>query len=237
MKPDLLFWLALAIANTASPFVQFEIRGQSVPLLGALLGIVVATIAPLRFATHLNREDEPESWLLSLQRAIRRVIPLVLSATAVATIVRFLAGLARWTTFELTAGSPVQAAASTIMGIVVLVSLLASFSFVPFLAVLRTRAELDASKVPMLQWPSPTPLLLWPFTASLTLVDGLRWRLAPLLILAIAAPFPAMFFPPIAQLVLQVLLQLVTTLALAAIFTYYADREPAILLKTEKDGV
>jgi hypothetical protein len=225
VRPDLVLWLALAalvaVATMAMP-APSDAPPPALPfLIGVISGLLTTMLPAVLFTAQL--EGRQLTWGPVLLLMARKAAPLV----AYAIVAIFLAWSAEaamivgvsWALGD----SPILIPLSVVAGIVILVSILVRYSFMPFVVIL-----LERDKVPpeMWQWqrmPALAPLF-WPLTASARLTEGRRWRLAPYTVLQQALPLAATFAPGYLVIPASVVALLVLTIVQAVYFLHYRER-------------
>lgn len=196
LRPDLVLWLALAalvaVATMAMP-PPSDAPPPALPfLIGVTSGLLTTMLPAVLFTAQL--EGRQLTWVPVLLLMARKAAPLV----AYAIVAIFLAWSAEtamlvgasWALGE----SPVMIPLSVVAGLVILVSILLRYTFMPFLVILLERDKLPPELWQWQRFPALAPVF-WPLTASARLTEGSRWRLAPYTFLQQALPLAATFAP------------------------------------------
>jgi hypothetical protein len=239
VRADLLQWLAIAIAfGLAALYGDGTSHPESAAVLyiSAMAAAVLVTLMAADRFRAVSRGVSRE-WSETLGSMVGRFVPLALAWLLAAGVSAGVAVIAQTAVIILLRNTDAVLPASWAMQKVVYWTLMTRFCFVPFLTALNRRRELDPARTPGLTWPAPLPRLMWPLAASSAMSDGLRWRLAPYLVLALEAPAAVLLAPAALRLPLLVLLQLVSFTALAVLFGYYERRLPVVLeTRSKTDG-
>lgn len=225
LRPDLAIWVLVAFLTVISPFIVGTTGGASTSLVGLvasqIAGLLIVVLQSVRFEQHASGQSAP--WSESLGQAAARLIPAAFYATLAVLVASGATAMVRQSLSVLLRDTPVAPFATACVSAVILVSLLATFAFVPFFATLAKRSEISAERLAETTWLRPFATLLWPLSASRRATDGHRWKIAPYIVLMIAAPLPAVFAPRFLHIPLVVVLMLVSWTAVAVIFRRYVE--------------
>lgn len=228
IRRDLALWLTVAILSAGSAALAGSMHGHAPPamtILQALAPVFVMFLAATKFdaAVRNTAVDSGELGKLLLSRGL----PLLAFAVLATLVTRLPQSIAYHATSTLLEGTPLQHAVSEAFSVVIYISLLARFCFIPFLVVLHTRSELPGSLRPQGLFAQPAALI-WPFPASDTLSAGVRWRLAPYLTLPYLTAIVINLTPGFAQLGVLVLGEIVKLVTTAVLFRYFAVRRKEV---------
>jgi hypothetical protein len=236
VRRDLLLWVALAtllslasigIAQTAvvpggggGPGAGAEAVAPSpvLALIGVLGMLVMATLPPVLFLAAARRETL--QWADVGRRIAGRILPLFAYFLIAALLSWGAASLVLISAAQLLQGTPVAGPASGTLASIILVSILCAFAFLPFLVLLSDRSELPESL-----WEVPyVPAIgqvFWPLFASARMTVGLRWSIAPYVILNFVAPRLAPAVPVAVLLPAMVGGLIISLVSLAVEFDYW----------------
>lgn len=226
---NLVLWVAVAAFSALVTALAASMHGQAPPtvtILQGLFPVLVTFLAVSKFdAAARNAQSEwGQLGILLLSRGL----PLLGFAVVATLITRVPQSLAYHAIAALLGGTPFQHAISEIFSVVIYISLLARFCFIPFLVVLQRHGDLADTVLPRGRLSRPAALL-WPFIASDKMSDGVRWRVAPYLALPYLTAIAVSLVPGIAQGLVLVLGEILKLVALAVVFRYYvAQRAVAV---------
>jgi hypothetical protein len=226
LRPDLVLWLALsglvALAAMAMPAPSNE-PPPVLPFLISVVSVLATTMLPAVLFT-AQIEGRQLTWGPVIGLLARKAAPFVFYAFVAFTIawsaeVAMLLAV----TGALGDENPVLIPASTIAGVIIAVSLLVRFNFLPFLVILAERENVPPS---LWQWQRAGRLapLFWPLTASARLTQGIRWRLVFYTILGPAVRILAIYSPPPLALPVSILAFMVLTTVQGVYFQHYRRR-------------
>jgi hypothetical protein len=221
---DLILWLAVAVLSAGSAALSASMHGHAPPamtILQALAPVLVMFLAAAKFDAAVRSEQVDWRELGSLLAS--RGIPLLAYAVLATLITRFPQSIAYHATSTLLEGTPLRHAISETFSVVIYISLLARFCFVPFLVVLHGREELPEKLRPSGSLARPAALI-WPFPVSDRLSDGIRWRVAPYLALPYLIAIVINLTPGVAQIAALLVGELVKLVTTAVLFHYFAVR-------------
>ena len=231
IRPDLAVWIAIAVATVISPFLVGTTGGVEASPIGfaisQIAGLLIVVLQAVRFEQHATGAEA--SWSEALSKATTRLIPAAFYATLAVLVASGATALLRQALTELLRDTPVAPFAIAAVSAIVLISLLATFAFVPFFATLSHRSEIAPESLVQTSWLRPLAMAVWPLAASRRATDGHRWQVAPYVVLMIAAPLPAIFAPPRVQTPLVAALMLVSWTAVAVIFRHYLEHRKTVL--------
>ncbi len=226
VRPDLVLWLALfalvAVATMSLPPPGGEQAPPALPFLVAVVAGLMTTMLPAVLFT-AQVEGRQLTWGPVLLLMAQRAAPLVVYAlTAVAIAWSAEAVMLVAVTFAL-GESPILIPLSSVAGLVILVSILVRYSFLPFLVILLQREYVPEA---LWRWNRAGALgaLFWPLTASARLTEGLRWQLAPYTLLGQLLPLLAAIAPGPSRLPASIIVLLVVTVVQGVIFLHYERR-------------
>jgi hypothetical protein len=229
VRRDLMLWVAMAtLLSLATIGIAQQQPGTPdgaptapdafIALVGIVGMLVMATLPPVLFLAAAARETL--DWGDVGRRIAGRVLPLLAYFLLAALLSWAAASTVLLVTASLLKGTPVAPAVSGTLASIILVSILCAFAFLPFLILLS-----DREKTPEDLWSTPRlPLLgrlLWPMIASARMTDGLRWRIAPYVVLNFVAPRLAPLAPVDFLLPALVAALLVSLVGLAVQFDYW----------------
>jgi hypothetical protein len=230
LRPDLPIWTLVALLTVVSPFLVGTAGGAQTSFAGLIAsqaaGLLIVVLQSVRFEQHASGLSAP--WSHSLARAAARLVPAAFFATLAVLVASGATAMVRQSLSVLLRDTPVAPFATACVSAVILVSLLATFAFVPFFATLAKRDEISADRIAATAWLRPFAMAVWPLSASRRATDGHRWRIAPYIVLMIAAPLPAVFAPRFLHIPLVVVLMLVSWTAVAAIFRRYVELRESV---------
>jgi hypothetical protein len=219
---NLVLWVAVAAFSALLTALADSMHGQAPPtltILQGLLPVLVTFLAVAKFdAAARNAESE---WGKLGILLLLRGLPLLGCAILATLITRVPQSLVYHLTAALLGGTPLQHAISEVFSIVIYISLLARFCFIPFLVVLQRRGDLNDTVLPRGRLNLPAALV-WPFVASDKMTDGVRWRVAPYLALPYLTAIAISLVPGIAQGLILVLGEILKLVASAVLYRYYA---------------
>jgi hypothetical protein len=225
LRPDLLLWLAFAcliVLATMSIPLSGDDPLPLVPfLIFAVTRLVTAMLPAILFTAQL--EGRQLSWGPVLLLMARRALPVLVYAT-IANVLAELAERAMAASLgqALGPGAP-STVLATMAGVIIYVSVLVHFSFLPFLVILLDRPRLPPA---LWQWNRLQAVapVFWPLTASSRMTEGFRWRLAFYMLLGRVVPSAAMLVPPTVLLPALVLALLLLMTVQAVFFLHYRTR-------------
>lgn len=226
LRPDLLLWLGLsaliAVATLSMPPPGGDAPPPALPFLVSVLSGLAATMLPaILFAA--QSDGRQLTWGPVLLLLARKAAPLV----AYAITAMFLAWSAEalmLVAVSLAFGDTATLIPiSTIAGVVILISILVRFSFLPFLVILLERENLPKE---LWQWERAPAIgaIFWPLTASARLTEGNRWRLVFYTLLSQALPVGAAMAPKEAVFPAAVAAMMVLTTVQGVFFEHYRRR-------------
>jgi len=241
VRPDLLLWAGLsALLAVSALALPPGTPDTSAPVLPAIIGlataVITATLPPVLFtAAATGREVTwAQVWRYLLLRA-----PIMLMYWILALLVAFVPAVSAGEMLSIilsgtVAEIPVSAAAAMIVFIIFAVR----FSFLPFLAILYERGQIDETlwHLPQAPW---LGRLAWPLVASARLSENVRWNLTPYVVLVGVIPNLPRMLENALLLPAEVLCQLVALTVQGVLFNYFCAQGsargiPAVtLLETE----
>jgi len=225
LRPDLVLWLALAalvaVATMSMPPPSDE-PPPALPFLVSIVSGLLTTMLPAVLFT-AQLEGRQLTWGPVLLLMARKAAPLVAYAITAIFIAWGAEALMLVAVTFAFGNTPALIPASTVAGVVILVSILVRFSFLPFLVIL-----LERDKVPpaLWEWKRATWLapIFWPLTTSSRLTEGNRWRLVFYTILGQALPVAATFAPKALVMPASIIALIVLTTVQGVFFLHYRRR-------------
>jgi hypothetical protein len=226
---NLVLWVAVAALSTLVTALAASMHGRIPPMvtiLQGLLPILVTFLAVTKFdaAARNARLEWGQLGILLLSRGL----PLLGFAVVATLVTRIPQSLTYHATAALLGGTPLQHPIAETFSVVIYISLLARFCFIPFLVVLQRHGDLADSALPQGRLARPAALL-WPFIASDKMSDGVRWRVAPYLALPYLIAIAISLTPSIAQVPVLVFGELLKLVASAVVFRYYAAQRMVVV--------
>lgn len=226
VRPDLLLWLALfalvAVATMSLPPPGGDQQPPALPFfISVVAGLMTTMLPTVLFTAQL--EGRQLTWGPVLLLMARKAAPLVAYAlTAVAIAWSAEAVMLVAVTFAL-GESPILIPVSSVAGLVILVSILVRYSFLPFLVILLQRENVP---VALWQWNRAAALApaMWPLTTSARMTEGLRWKLAPYTLLGQVLPLLAALAPGASKLPVSIAVLVVVTVVQGVLFLHYDRR-------------
>ena len=225
LRPDLVLWLALAalvaVATMSLPPPSDQ-PPPALPFLNSVISGLLTTMLPAVLFT-AQFEGRQLTWGPVLLLMARKAGPLVMYAIIAIFIAWSAEALMLVSVTYALGDSPILIPASTVAGVVILVSILVRFSFLPFLVILLERDKVPAA---LWQWQRATALapFFWPLTTSARLTEGNRWRLVFYTLLGQALPVAATFAPGALILPASVIAMIVLTTVQGVFFLHYRRR-------------
>jgi hypothetical protein len=223
IRPDLLLWLGLAallaVATMAMPPPGGEEAPPVLPFFVGVVSALVSTMLPAVLFT-AQLEGRQLTWGPVLLLMARKAAPLIAYAI-IGYSLAWIAQTAMILSVNYALGDSVMVIPlSTVAGIVILVSVLVRFSFLPFVVILLER---DNVPPPLWQWQRAAALapIFWPLTTSARMTDGNRWRLAFYTLLQQVLPFTALLVPETVVIPVSVVVLLVLTMVQGVMFDHY----------------
>ena len=225
LRPDLVLWLALA-ALVAVATISMPPPGDTPPpalpfLISVVSGLLTTMLPAVLFTAQI--EGRQLTWGPVLLLMARKAGPLVMYAITAIFIAWGAEALMLVAVTYALGDSPILIPASTIAGVVILVSILVRFSFLPFLVIL-----LEREKVPEVLWQWQRAKFLapvfWPLTTSSRLTEGNRWRLVFYTLLGQALPVAAAFAPTPLVLPASIIALVILTTVQGVFFLHYRRR-------------
>jgi hypothetical protein len=224
---DLVLWLFIATISALLAALAASTHGHAPPALTIIQGLaplLVTFLAAAKFDAAAR--ESAVNWGDLGKLLISRGLPLFWYAAVAGLVAHFPARLVAIVTGELLRDTPMGQVIPTAFSAVILISLLARFSFVPFMAVLlegeEVQSKLPATRLGFLR------AILWPLFASDHLSDGYRWRIAPYVALPYLIDIAVNLTPGVAQILALTVGQLIKMMALAVVYRYYAARWKAV---------
>jgi hypothetical protein len=225
LRPDLALWLALAALVAVATLSLPPPSNEPPPVLPFLISVVTGLLTTMLPAVLFTAQLEGRqlTWGPVLLLMARKAGPLV--AYAITAI--FLAWSAEAlmliaVTYAL-GESPILIPISTVAGVVILVSILVRYSFLPFLVIL-----LEREKVPQAMWQwqrlSAIAPIFWPLTTSARLTENNRWRLVFYTMLGQALPVAATLVPAAFVIPMSMFAMIVLTMVQGVFFEHYRRR-------------
>ncbi len=253
VSANLPLWIGLAtLAALSAPVAAaFQADATSlglrfVGLAAILVGLAKDIAGVSLFDDAFHRRDT--DWSRAASLVLRRAVPFVLCVTLTVGGSLIAAELVMSAVAVTLENTPLSEPMVPVFGILIYVTLLARFAFVPFLVVIRTfdtlpswlrekpsdmtshhannsAAQAANYQVPLLaRLPASLAKLIWPFVASTKLTDGMRWRLAPYLGLVYLMRFAGRDLPDGTQVLFAAATFIVGLTAQAVLFSYYCLR-------------
>lgn len=226
VRPDLVLWLAMfalvAVATMSLPPPGGDQAPPALPFFVAVVAGLMTTMLPaVLFAAQV--EGRQLTWGPVLLLMAQKAAPLVAYALAAVAIAWSAEALMLVAVSFALGESPALIPVSTVAGLVILVSILVRYSFLPFLVILLRREHVP---VVLWQWDRAAAVagLFWPLTTSARMTEGLRWRLAPYTLLGQVLPLVAALAPGASRLPVSILVLLVVTVVQGVIFLHYQQR-------------
>ncbi len=227
VQPDLLLWLALSslvtVAAMSLPPPGVDQPPPVFPFLVSIVsGLLTSMLPAVLFTAQLERLEL--TWAPVLRLVLRKAAPL-LGYAIVAMSIAYGADSLMIAAVSLALGdSPLLLPASTICGIVILVTILVRFSFLPFLVILHERADIPEKLWKWEKVEQAAPLF-WPLTASARLTEGVRWRLVFYTLIGQVLPIAtALVGSTPAKFPVSVAAMLVLTTVQAVLYGHYRRR-------------
>jgi hypothetical protein len=225
VRPDLMLWLALFSLISVS-VLSLPKGGEGPPpvlpfLIAATTRLVTAMLPPVLFTAQL--QGLQLTWGPVLALMARKVGPLLLY-TAIAFGLAWAADTAIIVAMSWALGdSPALIPLSTVAGIVVLVSILVRFSFLPFIVMLLERDQVPPA---LWQWQRGQQLApgFWPLTLSARLTEHNRWRILFYIVLGLVLPSVLTLAPGLVALPLSVVALGVLMCVQGVLFLHYRRR-------------
>lgn len=226
LRPDLLLWVALAaLVATATMSMPPPGGEQSPPalpfLISVMSGLAVTMLPAVLFTA--QAEGRQLTWGPVLMLLARKAAPLVAYAI-VAMLMAWSAEAGMLVAVSFAFGdTPSMIPISTVAGVIILVSILVRFAFLPFVVILTERDQIPTA---LWQWQRGTALapFFWPLTAAARLTEGNRWRLVFYTVLGQGLPILAALVPKTVMLPVAVAVMLVLTMVQGALFEHYRRR-------------
>jgi len=220
VRPDLSLWILVALASTGASLAPGTAAGGLAPALAAipLLLLLIVTVT-VKFDAAARGVEAP--WGDVFERFFARVLLLLAASAASLAMCVGAAIVTRAAVIILMRNAEAMPLASMVLGVIIYITLLARFSFVPFLAVLDRHADLELGGGKL----APLTRLVWPLLASSRMTDGLRWRLAPYVVLLNLGSAVALLPPPV-RIPFLLAWQFVQLTAQAVLFHHYRERRP-----------
>jgi len=226
LRPDLFLWLALgalvAVASMSMPPPSDDLPPALPFLVSVVSGLLTTMLPAVLFTAQI--EGRQLTWGPVLLLLARKAGPLVLYAI-IAIFIAWTANASMLlaVTFALGKDNEILIPASEVVGMVILISILARFSFLPFLVILLERDKLPPA---LWQWQRMKSLapLFWPLTAGARLTEGSRWRLAFYTVLGQILPAAATIAPTPLVLPASIAALMVLTTVQGVFFLHYRRR-------------
>jgi len=225
LRPDLVLWLALsalvAVAAIAMPRAGDEPPAALPFLVSVISGLVTTMLPAVLFTAQL--EGRQLTWGPVILLMARKAGPLVAYAITAIFIAWTAEALMLIAVSYALGESPLLIPASTVAGVVILVSILVRFSFLPFLVILVERDKVPPA---LWQWRRAAAIapVFWPLTASARLTEGSRWRLVFYTLLGQALPVIATLVPAPLVLPTSMAALLLLTVVQGVFFEHYRRR-------------
>ncbi len=221
VRRDLVLWIALftllAVASVAIP--QEAEPGPGLPALIAAVTAILGTVLPAILFDAARRETEV-IWGDIAGVIARRLLPLLAYSLIAAGISYGLATLTWIASGTILSGTPMAEIVPSVISLVVLVSILVRFCFLPFVILLNDRAEIPPAGNPIVDNPG-LQMLAWPLVASWRLGENIRWSITPYVVISRLGPMAAMLVPPDVLLPFLVVWQLLLLTAQAVLFEHF----------------
>lgn len=223
VRPDLLLWVGLsallAVAALALPPATPESPAPVLPaFIGLTTAVITATLPPVLFTAAATGQEITwaQVWRYLLVRA-----PLMLAYWILALLVAFVPAVATGEILSLAlAGTSAEIPVSAFAAMSVFLIFAVRFSFLPFLAILYERAQIDEAlwRTPQAPW---LGRLAWPLVASARLTVNDRWGLTPYVLLVGAVPNLPRLVDQTLLLPTEVLCQLLALTVQAVLYTHF----------------
>ncbi len=233
LRANLTLWIILAaLAALVGPVAaRMAASGshENLIALGTLtwaIGLTQAIVSiPLFDDAYRRRRTD---WTRARGLLPRRALPFVLAATIIVPGSLGAAAVAMAAVRAILQTTPVAEFAVPLAGIIIYISLLVRFCYVPFLIVLHTRNSLPEGWVGGSKLLHPFLVLLWPFLASSRMSEGHRWRLVPYVGLLYVIRLLQTRVPADLRIFSTLATVMVALTAQAILFRYFAERvDPA----------
>ena len=227
LRPDLVLWLGLsalfAVAMMALPPPGAEQQAAPVfPFLIAAASALVNMMLPAILFT-AQIESRQLTWGPVLSLMARKAAPLIVYSLVAFT----LAYGANWVmvvgmSFAL-GNSSILIPLTSVAGLVILMSIIVRYSYLPFLVVLTEREQVPAA---LWKWQRLPALAaaFWPLTASARMTEGSRWSLVFFTMLAPAVRSAALLLPAALVLPASMIGLMVATIVQGVFFHHYRRR-------------
>jgi hypothetical protein len=226
LRPDLVLWLGLsalfAVAMMALPPPGEEEGRPVLPFLIAAVSALVNMMLPAILFT-AQIESRQLTWGPVVALMARKAAPLIVYSL-MAFMLAVGAHQALVVGMSLALGdSPLLIPLSTVLGLVVLMSIIVRYSFLSFLVVLTDREQIPPA---LWQWQRFPALAgaFWPLTASARMTEGLRWGLVFFTMLAPAVRSAALLLPAPLVLPASMGALLLATVVQGVYFHHYRRR-------------
>lgn len=229
LRPDLPLWLGLAtllaVAMMAVPPPGQPDAAEQAPTISYLIAAASALVNMMLPAILFTAQIEGRqlTWGPVLGLMARKAAPLIAYSLA-AFLLAFGVYIAMVQAVTLGLGdSAALVPLASVAGLVLMLSIIVRFSFLPFLVVLADREQLPPA---MWEWQRAAPLapLFWPLTASARMTEGVRWRLVFYTILPPTLRTAAVLLPVYLVLPGAAAALLVATAVQGVFFDYYRRR-------------
>ncbi len=196
LRPDLLLWLGLAalfaLAMMALPPPGDDATPTLPYLIAAVSALVNMMLPAILFTAQL--ESRQLTWGPVLSLMARKAPPLI-----VYSLLAFLLAFGAYSMLVIgmslaLGNTSILIPVTSLGGLVILLSIIVRFSFLPFLVVLVERDQVPAALWEWQRFPALAPAF-WPLTASARMTEGRRWSLVFFTMLAPAVRTAATQLP------------------------------------------
>jgi xanthosine utilization system XapX-like protein len=225
LRPDLVLWFGLsalfAVAMMALPAPGEETTPALPYAIAAASALVNMMLPAILFTAQI--ESRQLTWGPVLALMVRKAPPLIVYSL-VAFLLAFGAHSAMviGLSFAL-CDTTLLIPLTTIAGLVILLSIIVRYSFLPFLVVLTDREQIPAALWQWQRLPQLAPLF-WPLTASARMTEGHRWTLVFFTMLAPAIRAGALLMPAPLVLPASMVALMLATAVQGVFFHHYRSR-------------
>jgi hypothetical protein len=225
LRPDLVLWLGLAALFAVAMMALPAPGAESTPALpyaiAAASALVNMMLPAILFTAQI--ESRQLTWGPVLSLMVRKAPPLI-AYSLVAFLLAFGAHSAMVIGMSFALGNTsILIPITTIAGLVILLSIIVRYSFLPFLVVLVERDEIPPALWQWQRFPQLAPAF-WPLTASARMTEGRRWSLVFFTMLAPSVRAAALLMPAPLVLPASMAALLLATAVQGVFFHHYRSR-------------